>query len=39
VVAVVAIVAFLATDNPVPAAMIAGAGVIAWAGYLWRRRA
>jgi hypothetical protein len=38
VVAVVAIVAFLATGNPVPAAIIAVALVIAWAGYLIRRR-
>jgi FtsH-binding integral membrane protein len=38
VVALVAIAAFLATGNPVPAAIIAVAGVIAWAGYLLRRR-
>jgi FtsH-binding integral membrane protein len=38
IVAVVAIVAFLATDNPTPAALIAFAGVIAWVGYLIRRR-
>jgi hypothetical protein len=37
VVAVVAIVAFLATSNPVPAAIIAAALVVAWAGYLIRR--
>jgi len=38
IVAVVAIVAFLATDNPTPAVIIAVAGVVAWAGYLIRRR-
>jgi UDP-N-acetylmuramyl pentapeptide phosphotransferase/UDP-N-acetylglucosamine-1-phosphate transferase len=38
VVAVVAIIAFLATSNPVPAAIIAAALVVAWAGYLIRRR-
>ena len=32
------IVAFLATDNPTPAAIIAFAGVVAWVGYLIRRR-
>jgi len=38
IVAVVAIVAFLATDNPTPTAIIAFAGVVAWVGYLIRRR-
>ena len=38
IVAVVAIVAFLATDNPAPAVIIAVAGGIAWVGYLIRRR-
>jgi hypothetical protein len=38
VVAVVALVAFLATGNPVPAAIIAAALVVSWAGYLIRRR-
>jgi FtsH-binding integral membrane protein len=38
IVAVVAVVAFLATDNPAPAAIIAVAGVVAWGGYLIRRR-
>ena len=38
VVAVVAIVAFLGTENPLPAAIIAVALVIAWSGYLIRRR-
>jgi FtsH-binding integral membrane protein len=38
VVAVVAIVAFLATGNPAPAGLITVALVIAWAGYLIRRR-
>jgi hypothetical protein len=37
IVALVAIAAFLATDNPVPAAIIAVAGAIAWGGYLIRR--
>jgi hypothetical protein len=30
--------AFLATGNPVPAVIIAVAGVVAWAGYVIRRR-
>jgi hypothetical protein len=38
IVAVVAIVAFLATDNPTPAALVAFAGVVAWVGYVIRRR-
>ena len=38
IVAVVAIVAFLATDNPTPAVIIAVAGAVAWIGYLIRRR-
>lgn len=38
IVAVVAVVAFLATDNPTPAVIIGVAGVVAWAGYLIRRR-
>jgi hypothetical protein len=38
VVALVAIVAFLATDNPTPAAIIGFAGVVAWVGYFVRRR-
>jgi UDP-N-acetylmuramyl pentapeptide phosphotransferase/UDP-N-acetylglucosamine-1-phosphate transferase len=37
IVALVAIVAFLATDNPTPAAIIAFAAVVAWVGYLIRR--
>jgi FtsH-binding integral membrane protein len=38
IVALVGIVAFLATDNPTPAVIIGFAGVVAWAGYLIRRR-
>ena len=38
IVAVVAIAAFLATDNTAPAVIIAFAGVVAWVGYLIRRR-
>jgi hypothetical protein len=38
IVALVAIAAFLATDNPTPAAIIGFAGVVAWVGYLIRRR-
>jgi hypothetical protein len=39
IVALVAIAAFLATDNPVPAIIIGFAGVVAWVGYFvrWRR--
>jgi hypothetical protein len=38
IVALVAIVAFLATDSPTPAVIIGFAGVVAWVGYLIRRR-
>jgi hypothetical protein len=38
VIAVLAVAAFLASDNPWPAAIIAAATAIAWAGYVVRRR-